>query len=215
MPEALVIGRRYGVTFVCRSGDQIAVLRRYYRTDNLTGGGTTTDKNAADYLATAFAGVYKAVMWNTAEFVGCSVVRMSGPIPFPIPQVSLNGAGVGTGGATALPKQTAGIISLLSDFRGKKYRGRQYVPFAAEDHNTASGFPTAAYQISLIALGSTLVATQTIPSVPPADTIDFIPIIWDGVSPSAFADITSFIQRDRWGTQRRRGDYGAANKSPL
>jgi hypothetical protein len=121
---------------------------------------------------------------------------------------------VGTGGSTALPKQTAGLITLRSSVVGKKNRGRQYVPFPATASDQGAGVPTLLYLADLIPLGAALRNVTVVGDAGPANTADFSPIIWKKGSPT-HAFITSMVVRRAWATQRKRGDYGRLNASPI
>lgn len=214
MPD-LFLNTMYSMEHIMVSGGQTAVLRRYYRCILLTGPDAMTEQDLASAAADLYAPLYAPLMWNSAEYRGVLVTRASGALPMTIPTVGTPTAVTnGTAGTTALPKQTAGLISLRTANQGKKNRGRQYVPFPATASDTGAGVPTLLYLTDLVALGVELRTTRVYGNVGLTATATMAPVIWKkGAVP--FSVIDSMVARRAWATQRKRGDYGRLNSSPI
>lgn len=210
MPTPLVLNATYAVTFICKLDEQVAYLRRHWTVSAIVGA-TGTMENLALALSAAVAPSYKGLMVNGASYRGTFVQRVSGSAPFELPVTSISGQGVGTAGATALPKQACGLISFYGASIGRRFMGRQYTPFPATADDTGSGIPTAGYVTKLDTLAATLISTVEVPGV--GDTT-LVPVLWHEDLGNA-SQIFISRQRLRWATQRKRGDYGRTNPAPL
>jgi hypothetical protein len=129
------------------------------------------------------------------------------------PVGNTTGNGFGDNAGDALPRQTSGIISLVTALGGRKNRGRVYVPFPSETDNAIAGHPTAGY---VTALGD-LAAILTGPYIgvgAGGNTNDLQPVILHRVDGSV-TPITGHFERSFWATQRRRGDFGRPNTGPF
>jgi hypothetical protein len=158
--------------------------------------------------------LYKAIINNNAQYRGSSVARVNGSVPFELDVSSVANVGVGTGGAVAMAKQTAGLVKILTAFRGKRNRGRQYLPFPSTTHDAGNGTPSAAYLVSVANLQAALTALVNIVTFG-GRTAQLIPVIWAPRAPGTVQPITSSFASGRWATQRRRGDFGRVNVSPI
>lgn len=205
----------YAVEHIIVSGGQTAILRRYMRSGVITGPGPLEEQDIANALADQYAPLYKPLIWNSAEYRGVLLTRQSGALPLTIATIGTPTAiGTGTGGSTAMSKQTAGVISLKTDNQGKKNRGRQYVPFPASTANTGTGVPTLLYLADLVALGVELRTARVYSNPALTETVTLTPVIWKK-GQVAYSVITSMTARRAWGTQRKRGDFGRLNASPI
>lgn len=225
MASILTAGVICEETIFCLLDAQLGVMRRHWITSTIVGG-TVTDFDVAQARDNAIATALKPCLATAAEFRGISWQQRWRPVGGFIPllrQFGIGGQGVGTGAAgDPLPKQVSGVISLRTEAAGPKYRGRMYVPFPSEGANDADQKPSAAYVALLDTLGALWVGTETI--VVGADSVDITPILWhqnDPVPPAttpiqpSYNIIEAATGKLYWGTQRRRGDYGATNVTPI
>lgn len=213
MATDIVATERYMVSTIIQFDAQAAVLNRYYKAVNPVGGGPNpTDLEFAIQFDLLAQSLYKALICNAAAYLGCIVRRVSGTPPLELGVFTTVSSGSGTAGATAMAKQTAGLISLTADFAGKTYAGRQYVPFPATADDQGAGVPTPAYRVLCQSLLSMLLGTITLTRV--GTTIDMVPCTHTRGS-NFTAPFTNGKVGRYWATQRRRGDYGKANKSPI
>jgi hypothetical protein len=213
MAEDLILNDTYEVTYWVTLGAQTAALRRFYRCSALGVSPVPTDLDAADDLSGTFANVIRPLIANDALYVGASVRRVSGAIPFPIYQSSVVGTGVGGAGTVPLPKQVAGVLGLYTPFAGRTMRGRVYVPFPVEADNELQGVPSAAYVTRLASLGTFYTTPQIVTG--PGTSSGTMRAVITRPPYATWGAIISSSPKPRWGTQRRRGDYGAANRAPF
>ncbi len=191
---------------------QCAILRRYWKCVFLAGS-AVTDTIANIAFDNTFAPLYIALLNNNANYRGSTLARVTGTLPLESPVSTIANAAIGTAGATALPKQAAGLLSLYTGFRGKHYRGRVYLPFPSSTDDTGDGSPTAGYVTRLGNLGTALLSVVTATSG--ASSAQFNAVTYTKnvlFPPQAY---TSFAARGAFATQKRRGDYGRINVSPI
>jgi hypothetical protein len=192
---------------------QCAVLRRYWSCSSVGAPPATTSDFAANLDATLSAD-YRALINNNAEYRGLTIQRVSGGPPYELPDVSTANTGVGTGGAIAMAKQSAGLINFQTAFIGKKNRGRQYAPFPSTTHDQGNGVPTNAYMVLLANLAADLRPASYFVALG-GRTGFMLPVIWNPKVPGYTAKILTDSEKQRWATQKRRGDYGRINVSPI
>lgn len=132
------------------------------------------------------------------------------PTPHPF-AYSINQSG-GTGIGDSMAKQTAGVVTKLTTGIGRAKRGRFYIPFPAEGNNDSAGRPDAAYQALAATMGNGLfTAPFTVTGIKGSAVLQ--PVIYHRATGTT-DDIVGFAVRTKWGTQRRRGDFGAINQLP-
>lgn len=212
-------GDVYELTLHTQHDEQTGVIRRYYRQVNTTGTGPSQALIAGRF-GTQWPVPLKNCMSAQAAYEGLKVSRVL-PVPRTRASIDVVGAGAGASAADSLPRQSRGIITLRTAFAGPGYRGRIYVPFPSEAFNTVDGVPTAAYITALDVLATVATATQ-VGIGGAGNQADLIPIIWhlptgspnDPTLRVAY-DLTDFLSRGRWATQRRSGSYGRPNVSAL
>lgn len=213
--EDLVVGRFYRSTSVCRSGGQFAFLRRYWKCESITG--PLGNPDIADW-GIAFDAIlaprYITLMSASAAYYGGMYGRMGNPLPKPTDIIVVSNAGAGTTGTVDAPKQAAGLITLKTGFQGRSNEGRQYVPFPALDFVAAQGVPTAAYITALDALGNVLASRFSFLEIVSGDTIVMSPQIYN-VTTHLGREVTTWLSRPAFATQKRRGDYGKLNALPF
>jgi len=197
------------VRVACITEDQAAINVLNYKIGTVVGGGVT-DADAAATFDALFAPLYKALLSEEAEYYGVAVQRFfPTPRTVAIPIVASRGAGSVTG--DMLPGQVSGIISLVTDFAGRKYRGRMYIPFPGEADNV-DHIPTSSYETRLNSLAVAVVTPVVVTAG--GDSAEFRPQIYHrGTSTSD--SITGSNSKRLWATQRRRGDFGQRNMPPF
>lgn len=161
---------------------------------------------------TLMAPLFKACMSANSVYEG---VRAQKIAPLPVTAQALISAhtGAGTAGGNDLPRQTAGLISWKTDLAGRGFRGRTYVPFPSSTFLTPGGHTTAGYQTAVLAIANAAIGFTAVAAgggscglllgVYHRKTLTITPI----VSP---ARVRLF-----WATDRRRGDFGRPNVSPI
>lgn len=146
---------------------------------------------------------------------GASYRGVGAQILFPVLSVEeayTDDSGFGTATGEALPLQVCGVISKRTAVASRSGRGRSYIPFPAEGDNDALGVPIAGYNTKLATMATAMEGSIAV--VNGANTATLTPVVW---SPTLVAAnvIQDCIARNRWGTQRRRGDFGQTNQVPF
>jgi len=213
----LVNGDTLRVTVCCYTPTQIGLNVLYYTID--TPVGAPTDAQFATAMDTLMAGPYIAHMPSVANYRGVMVQILTGGAQ--TSAVSVAGAGAGTAGATLAPSQTCGIISKRGALALRTNRGRGYIPFPGSIFVTAAGAPTAGHLVALGGIANAwgpvhtalVVGAGTLNATMKLATFTTIP----GGPPilSSTLSVTTLVPRERFGTQRRRGQYGAQNVLPF
>jgi hypothetical protein len=155
-------------------------------------------------------------MSDDAEYRGLKVQKEDALNKYQ-PVYSTVGQGAGGVVGEPLPKQICGIITRRGNYAGRRHQGRLYVPFPSEaSSDPPSGRPTIAY---LAALGSYADDCWTVVVVANGgNSCNLVPRyrFTTGTPPVEYSfNYVSAIARDYWGTQRRRGDFGPKNISPI
>lgn len=203
--DMATVGDIYEVALWSHMGVQAGIMVRHYRVLAVRGAGVT-DAAIAALVSSEFAAKVKALLCTSATFEGATVQKIS-PAPVGSRTADLGDAGAGTGGATIMPPQVAGLITHRTSLAGKSKRGRSYIPFPAEEDSDA-GNPTAAYVVKLDTLASEF--QQLLLVGTGGNEADLKPVVWSRKLSTA-TDITLSIARTVWATQRRRGSFGAPN----
>lgn len=193
----------------CQSAGQISQNIFHYRVANLTGDGAT-DQDAADKVDTNFAGPYKALLCNFAEYLGSSA-QIIKPTRRPA-CFSNTSADSGTAGEEQIPRQVAGLIQLQTATASKHGRGRKFIPFPSEDDNEEDGKPSVGYVANLTALAIQLLTPMEV--VGGGETATLQPVLYDRDAGTTLA-LIKYRVRSVWATQRRRGDTRHADLSPF
>jgi hypothetical protein len=174
------------------------------------GGAGVTDQQIADGYSNQLHALWKALMSSTASFRGIGARKI-------IPTLGVEAFSIlnqGAGGVVGdpLPKQVSGIVTWRTALPGRQNRGRSYIPFPGESSNDADQTPVAGYVTALGNLINGLVGSLTIAIG--ADSNAFTTGVYHRAGQTINL-ITSGTARDRWATQRRRGDYGRTNILPI
>lgn len=183
---------------------------------NIAQTGDITDQEIADDLSTLFAITFKPMLNENASYRGVRVQARGASGALKQPVFGINGQGQGGVAGDPLPKQTAGVISRKTERSGRQYQGRVYIPFPSEASNEATqGRPTAAYMALMTAFATDLYDSHN--PVGAGGNCE----LQQSAFPGGFNSILSAwpylsaVVRPYWGTQRRRGDFGPLNVSPI
>jgi hypothetical protein len=204
----LTLGQYVQMRLYCRANDQIAENVLNYQVVAVGGAGLTL-QDMATRVGSIMPASFKALLSNQATYLGLSMQQISGVVERMA--VSKTGAGVGTGGATLLPTQVCGLVSLYDGLAGRKHRGRIYLPFPSGSANDVGAIPTAAYATSVASwLATVLSPNHTIG--PDSTTLELV--IYH--RPTANGDAVAIDTIDiKWATQRRRSVFGRPNVDPI
>lgn len=177
-------------------------------------GAGATETEVVDDASVRWAAIYKPCLSNVAAYYGADCKRIQpGPAGFTF--TSKSGNGFGTVIGDVLPKQTTGLVTLVSTLPGRSGRGRIYIPFPSEFSNEVNGTPSAAYMAALEAFCTLWETGRTIVSlVNPGATTTVRYGVFSQLL-QLFSVAANAICKDVWATQRRRGDYGNANVPPF
>jgi hypothetical protein len=207
------------VSVWCTNAEQASVNTFWYSVIGV-GSPDATDQDMATELDTGFLNTaLPPILNNLTRYNGVEVqiYRPTGTM-FVIfnAAISIAGAGMGTGGALALPRQTSGITDWRTRFAGRAYRGRTYWPFPSVSHDVGDGIPTGAY-ITLISTLATGFLNFT--NVTGSGTATVQLVMRHRKNKAGTIPIPSQIlvgtQLTKWATQRRRGSFGRPNVSPI
>jgi len=132
-------------------------------------------------------------------------LQLISPLPKSVKWSGGELVGPGTYTGTPAAKQISAVITKLSVLGGRANRGRTYVPFPSKDAEDTDGTPTAAYLEAIQDLYDGLLGTLVVST--PGGIVTLKCIIWHRLT-SSYTDVTALRYNDKFGTQRRRGDYG-------
>ena len=194
----------------CQDQNQGAVNVRHYQVGAVSGLGAS-DQDMANFFDAQLSLLYIPCLHNAALYKGVRVRRIR-PLPLTFPADSTLHSGLGTGGAGAAPLQVSGLITLQSPFSGRAFRGRVYVPFPSVVNVSATGHPSVGYIGALDNLALALIGNAVVTVGPDSSTL--IPIIFHRAT-STGTVVVARKTRAGWATQRRRGDFGRPNASPI
>lgn len=187
--------------------DQLGVNRIHFRVKTSVGGGLDAKPIAAHFAALLAIGL-KNFIGSDAIYGGVGVQNVTNK-PYSLEAFDTTGTGGGTSGATALPSQVTAVTTLTTDFVGVRYRGRIYWPFPAKGwQSDTTGHPLPAMVTALDSLCTALIGTQNI--AVGAAAVELEPVIVHRNDGSTTL-VKGFRNKIKWGTQRRRGDFGAPN----
>jgi len=189
----------------CWVNNQVGINVRHWRCN--TNPGSITPEELCELAESELVPLYTAYLATTSivDFVSAQIV---GPVASDFVTRLIGTAGGAS--ATTMPRQACGIVTLLTGLYGRANRGRFFVPFPTEEMNETTGSPNGAGIAAMEALGTFYTSQWNL-------TVDIrtgslLPVlVHRGETPDPPTDLTGFIVRDKWGTQKRRGDYGQLN----
>jgi hypothetical protein len=203
-----IVAAWYQVRVIAQLDAQVSFNVMGWQCTGITGTGCTMAELASNLRANMIA-TYPALLTSVAQFRGVGAQQAYPPKDA---ESYAGGAIPGTAGAVPLPKQIAGVLSFYDGLAGPKHRGRFYLPFPSTAQNTADGVPTAAYVTAVAAWAAGWNAGIHV--VGAGGTADFLPHILHRLTLNG-TQATRYAARAIWGTQKKRGDYGRTNISPI
>jgi hypothetical protein len=220
MPNPILANSVVLIRAYCTQAGQTSVNSFYYLC-TANGAAPGLDSDAAVNAEASLAPVFKAIMTNNATFRGVTAqIVQPPPLPTAAPSTAL--AGVGTAGNTALPAQTCGIIHWPTPLAGRRGRGRTYLPFPdnADNPNASPPVPSAAYVGRANAVAAAVIGLISFGLGARSSTVQLalyrrprphaVPPVSYAVTPMLAGSAEA-----KWATQRRRGDFGRLNSSPI
>jgi hypothetical protein len=169
----------------------------------------------ATACATAWGANFKALISQDATYRGVGVRRIS-PTPASAPAYDDTGNGAGTVVGSVTAKQVAGLISKGSVLAGRRYRGRMYTPFVSSTDVLAAGHPAAAFVQGLNDLANLMGPAFTVTIGGAVTTLDMVLWHQPGKTPVPAPTVVATLKGSgAFATQRRRGDFGRKNVTPV
>lgn len=210
MSHHFVLGDIARSTIVVSEGNQVALLNHHWLLGVASGLGATDGDLASD-LDALIAPLIKPVLANGATYNGMLVQKIL-PLPITRRAVAVTNAGIGTAGATSVPKQCAALITWYTELTGRAQRGRTYWPFAATAMQNTAGELAGGTVTNYIALGNALLTFGSTGGGTDHNPIA-LGIFHRGAG--SIDIISTFVQNHLFATQKRRGSYGRPNVSPI
>jgi len=161
-------------------------------------------------------------MANPCEYRGVQAQIISPVPPFQalfVEAFSITGATNGTGGAFVQATQVCGLISYQTDKARQSQRGRCYVAFPSQQLDSGGGSPDATYITRLGTLASDMIAGLSVSAG--GRTATLVRVLLHGKDKNGnqivpfITPITGSKQSELWATQKRRGNFGRTNVSPI
>lgn len=210
---AVAVGNKFRVAFTTMCNSQLGLNIKLCEVTNIAGGGGDW-QSLANSISDTYKVKFKNLMANEATYKGVQLVIYPNPSLY-APVTSNTGAGVGVAGAGPLPLQVSGVLTLRTAFMGRSGRGRLFMPFPAGADNigAAEPTPTADYVTRLNSLGSSFL-TDIVVADPDNPGVEYT-LSWGLEHLGTLRPFTARVGRQKWGTQRRRGNYGRHNEAPF
>lgn len=213
-PILLNAGDIIQMRMVTTSQKQFAFNIRHFQVASLSAGGAQTLQGLLEAVDEVVAPRLRNLVSPEALYEGMGMRRLLsfiGPATLEVHTVARQGVGTSVG--DVLPRQACGIATLYTIRPGRRYRGRIYLPFPGEGDNSADGTPTSAYLARVRDLMDVLAGTVVFVLPGAIGNVTLKPSILHR-SAGTVDDVTHYQERDRWATQRRRGDFGKLNADP-
>lgn len=202
----LAVGNLVRVRIRCRMQQQLSVNTIDYQV--LAASAAMTPQMLADAYSLAMAPSLKTFLCALASYSKLTVQVQSGAI-VQAQVESFVGAGTGFPGSDPLPKQVAGLIQKRTDFAGRQFRGRLYMPFPYKDVADLTGNVSGTQHDSMTTFASIVLVNRTYASGGESVTVQ--PVLRHKAAGVNVTPIVSSPVSYSWATQRRRGDFGRAN----
>ena len=176
----------------------------------VTAGGADTRNGLGTACANDFSINYLAQVAPAASLYGYKVANLN-RVPNPLPVTAILST-PGTGSNPNCPTQVRPILRFKTANTGRKYRGRLFLPPPQTAGVTTAGFPAAGLQAAIAALGTALIAPNTVGGS------TWNPVIAHRVKKAPLAttsdDILAFTSPTLFGTQWKSGNTGRINVTP-
>lgn len=212
MPVQLQVNDVLAVRAWCKLGTQASVNTYNFEVISSAGAGAT-DQDVANGMDGFMSTFYETILANNAVYRGVQVyfIKRTGPLLQPVS--SITGQTPGTGGAKALPLNTALILKYSTVVRGPSGRGRVFLPFLSASAMEADGHPTVAVTNFVDAFGNSLTSTTIIGTPPNTATLAWVLVAKNPVVTTG--QIVNVGTANKFGQMHKRGDYGKPNDSPI
>lgn len=198
----MAIGDRIRFAIVSDGPSQRSIVLLHRVVTAETAAGATVQEMAND-LDAAHAASWKAMLPDDVTYRGIRAQKYF-PLPPALPFSGVGGAGLGTVVDDVLGPQVCGAITWRTQAAGRAFRGRSYIPFPPKVAGTAAMRPTGAYQ-AFIGIWAGVWLPQRI-TVGAAGTSTTKLVLQSRKTLATITDITAFLVRNYWTTQRRRSD---------
>lgn len=195
----------------CYNTDQISLNVLGYKVVSLVGVPGVTLQDVVGQIDSDINGTYKSLMALTARYRGVGLRRLLA-VPS-LEYTAIGNDGIGTGGASLQGRQVTGMFTKVSGVIGPAGRGRVYVPFPDTDSSGPNGQPNAGYMVNLGILAGILQSTFGV--TVGGSTVNMAPCILRRSALGSSLIWGAATARQRWATQKRRGDYGKTNVLPF
>ncbi len=197
--------------------EQAAVNTFNYECISKAGTGCTDTQLSVDRDLVMVA-LYNSLLPAGANYNGVQIYflfRTGGGV-MPPPENAVASAGPGSATDPAVPRNTAAILKYSTLNRGPRGRGRIYLPFVAAGYVGANARPNGAFDTLVNSFASAQLAPFTVGSGGNTGTFVWVLLHKNlGGPPTIRGQITTALAADKFGTMKKRGDYGRANSSPI
>lgn len=205
----------YKVRIVCNTDTQIGMNVTYWK-EVLTGDPVVPALSFALALDAILAPLYRGFMSPDALYRGldCQLISPTVGLAF----TSVGNTGAGSAGGANIPQQVSGLLAWKSVPASRASRGRTYIPFPSTSFSDPTGYMLPAGQAALDAIRAALVATCVVPGATIPSQYQMVHRQKTGAGPPptfSYNTIVEGLSRDRFATQRRRGQYGRRNLPPF
>jgi len=197
------------VTLRCQQGDQAGINVLHYVVSESPGIEATAN-DVADYFDNIFSTPLKALLVDSAQYLFTEASKVF-PLPASVRGMSDDGAGEGGWASDPMPRQTCGLITKLTYYAGRQYRGRIYVPFPAQTADSGTAGPDGVYIGLLEDFGLAYKTSRIITG--PLGPSSFLPCLYHRDT-NAHTLVQDIRASTRWATQRRRSSFGRPNPIP-
>jgi len=192
----------------CRYDTQVSINRRFWECIQSPVVPNASEQLFAQDFTTALIGEMVQLLPSAVKFQGVTVQNRF-PVLSVVFEADANASGTATG--DPLPPQTSSLIQILTARGGRKYRGRNFIPFPSEAHNGTDGKPTTAYKTDLADLAVLLTTNFTM--VVGGGTTVVRPVLLPNGVGGVPEPVTGFTIRNAWSQHKtrsflRRGDLG-------
>jgi hypothetical protein len=123
------------VQVVCTRGVQTALNTGHFTVFSIVGGGLT-DTQVALAFDNLFSPGYRAWLTSIATYLGALVQKIF-PLPPSSYKFSRANTHAGNAGNLPLPGEVSGLVACQTNFAGKAFRGRLYLPWPDQAYVTA------------------------------------------------------------------------------
>jgi hypothetical protein len=194
-------------------GNQASVITHYFNVPAATLIGSWDPALVLTNYLTLIATPARNCMAILAHFDGGSIQIVTVK-PYSALIYSNQGNGNGTMTGNPQPTQVCGMVSRRTDFAGRSYRGRIYMPFMSNNAIDTNGLPAITYTNLLGLFIAQAEPAAGITMTASGKSIVLNPIIFTRNPKAANSAITGHEYPAKFGTQHRRGSYGKPNFTP-